>query len=133
MDWGAIGAVGEIIGGVAVILSILYLAYQIRESRVMAKGRFRRKPVAFAGIHGTILPIQSDEICAELKPVTEHGYNTGQATDNKRCGANVVLRKSVSISAGDPVTQPGGRQQRQREEKVCPAHVAGRDLHCQRK
>ena len=43
MDWGAIGAVGEVIGGLAVILSILYLAYQIRETRVQAVAESQRE------------------------------------------------------------------------------------------
>jgi hypothetical protein len=43
MDWGAIGAVGEIIGGGAVIFSILYLAFQIRESRIQAVALSQRE------------------------------------------------------------------------------------------
>ena len=33
MNWEAIGAVGEILGGIAVFVSLLYLALQIRSSR----------------------------------------------------------------------------------------------------
>jgi hypothetical protein len=32
MDWQAIGAVGEILGAVAVVVSVVYLAVQVRES-----------------------------------------------------------------------------------------------------
>ena len=32
MDWGAIAAVGEILGAVAVVVTLLYLAKQIRQS-----------------------------------------------------------------------------------------------------
>lgn len=33
MNWQAIGAVGEVVGGIAVFVSLLYLALQIRSSR----------------------------------------------------------------------------------------------------
>jgi len=32
VNWDAIGAIGDLIGGVAVVLSLLYVAYQIRQS-----------------------------------------------------------------------------------------------------
>ena len=37
MNWEAIGAVGEVVGGVAVIVSLLYLAIQIRQNSRMLK------------------------------------------------------------------------------------------------
>ena len=37
MNWEAIGAIGEVIGGVAVIVSLLYLAIQIRQNSRMLK------------------------------------------------------------------------------------------------
>ena len=36
MDWEAIGAVGEIVGAIAVVLSLAYLAIQIRQSNRLA-------------------------------------------------------------------------------------------------
>ena len=32
MNWEAIGAVGELVGGLAVVLSLGYVAYQVRQS-----------------------------------------------------------------------------------------------------
>jgi hypothetical protein len=32
MNWDAVGAVGEIIGATAVLLSVLYLGFQIRQN-----------------------------------------------------------------------------------------------------
>jgi hypothetical protein len=61
MDWGAIGAVGEIIGGVAVILSILYLAYQIRESRVQAVAESQRELLDTSKFY-----IESPRVCRRL-------------------------------------------------------------------
>ena len=37
MNWDAIGAIGEVIGAFAVVLSLLYLALQIRHSSKMAE------------------------------------------------------------------------------------------------
>ena len=34
MEWEAVGAIGEIIGAFAVVLSLLYLAIQIRQTRI---------------------------------------------------------------------------------------------------
>jgi len=37
MDWNAIGAIGETIGAAAVVVSLLYLAVQIREQNKQAR------------------------------------------------------------------------------------------------
>jgi len=37
MNWSAIGAIGEIIGAVAVVVSLVYLAVQIRQSSAVTK------------------------------------------------------------------------------------------------
>lgn len=42
MNWDAIGAVGESIGGIVVIVSILYLARQIQENSRIAKAESQR-------------------------------------------------------------------------------------------
>ena len=42
MNWEAIGAVGETVGGIVVIVSILYLARQIRENSRIAKAESQR-------------------------------------------------------------------------------------------
>ena len=57
MNWDAIGAIGEIIGAAAVVISLLYLAAQIRSQNKQAKlaalhdmsNRFREVTTLFAG------------------------------------------------------------------------------------
>ena len=39
MNWDAIGAVGEIIGAIGVILTLFYLAFQIRQNTKAVKGQ----------------------------------------------------------------------------------------------
>ena len=36
MNWGAIGAVGEILGAIAVVLTLVYLAVQVRYAKEAA-------------------------------------------------------------------------------------------------
>jgi hypothetical protein len=45
MNWDAIGAVGEIFGGVVVIFSLLYLAIQVRQANALARGQTRQRMV----------------------------------------------------------------------------------------
>ena len=46
MDWNAAGAVGEILGAVAVFLTLLYLAAQIRQANKMAHFETSREIMA---------------------------------------------------------------------------------------
>ena len=46
MDWNAVGAVGEILGAVAVFLTLLYLAAQIRQANKMAHFETTREIMA---------------------------------------------------------------------------------------
>lgn len=39
MNWDAIGAIGEIVGAIAVVVSLMYLAIQIRTSSSLAKAQ----------------------------------------------------------------------------------------------
>jgi hypothetical protein len=43
MDWDAIGAIGEIVGATAVVLTLAYLATQIRQTRAIEKDRTSRE------------------------------------------------------------------------------------------
>jgi len=45
MNWEAIGAVGEIIGAMAVVLSLIYLAIQVRQNSNMARAESRLRLV----------------------------------------------------------------------------------------
>jgi hypothetical protein len=52
MDWDAIGAVSEIIGAAAVVISLLYLAVQLRQGTELARTQYHTNSVT------TIAPIQ---------------------------------------------------------------------------
>jgi len=42
VNWDAIGAIGEIVGAVAVLITLLYLAIQVRHFRCAGVHRMRR-------------------------------------------------------------------------------------------
>jgi hypothetical protein len=46
MDWNAIGAVGEVLGAIAVLLTLVYLAAQIRQANKMAQFESTREVMA---------------------------------------------------------------------------------------
>ncbi|RLA42583.1 MAG: hypothetical protein DRR06_07295 [Gammaproteobacteria bacterium] len=45
MNWDAIGAIGEIVGATAVVLSLLYLALQLRQSTNFARMEYHTKTI----------------------------------------------------------------------------------------
>ena len=56
MNWDAIGAVGEIVGALAVVLTLAYLAKQIKQSvRTSHASTNRELQVAFEGINDLVL------------------------------------------------------------------------------
>jgi hypothetical protein len=84
MNWEAIGAVGEIVGALAVVLSLIYLAIQVRQNSNMARAESRlrlvatwrefsnglkgKDPTAF----GRGLQCYPELPVAEIGPFTEH-------------------------------------------------------------
>ncbi|MEH6584868.1 MAG: hypothetical protein V7754_23320 [Halioglobus sp.] len=45
MNWEAIGAIAELLGAIAVILSLLYLTTQVRQANKLARGQTRQRMV----------------------------------------------------------------------------------------
>jgi hypothetical protein len=42
MNWEAVGAVGEVLGGVLVIFSLIYLGVQVKQSGALARATAQR-------------------------------------------------------------------------------------------
>jgi hypothetical protein len=55
MNWEAIGAIGEIIGALAVVVTLAYLAVQVRNSTRIARSATRQAIAETAMEHGTHL------------------------------------------------------------------------------
>lgn len=65
MNWEAIGAVGEIIGAVAVVVTLAYLAVQVRNSTRIARSATRQAIAETAMAHGSNL-VSDKELMATL-------------------------------------------------------------------
>jgi hypothetical protein len=60
MNWDAIGAIGEIAGAIAVVLSLMYLATQIRQNTKVAQSNTRQGVTNSAMIGGQMLAENRD-------------------------------------------------------------------------
>lgn len=73
MNWEAIGAVGEIIGAVAVVVTLFYLALQIRQSTRMSRAQMT-KDLLLAS-REAIMDVASNDrlaaIWAEIRPFSD--------------------------------------------------------------
>ena len=48
MNWEAIGAVGELVGAIAVLTTLVYLAVQVRQSKILLE---RNEKIALSQVH----------------------------------------------------------------------------------
>ena len=69
MDWNAIGAMGEVIGAAAVVISLIYVAVQVRQNTASSKSTVET------------------EIALALSRVATDAANTGAAAALGRCMA----------------------------------------------
>jgi len=67
MNWEAIGAIGEIIGATAVVITLAYLAVQIRNSTRIARSATRQAIAEMAMAMGTDLVADKELSAALLK------------------------------------------------------------------
>ncbi len=64
MNWDAIGAIGEVIGGVGVIATLLYLSIQIRQNTKATEKQSVRDAMEF--IYSSSSPLIQDQALAEI-------------------------------------------------------------------
>ena len=64
MDWNAIGAIGEIIGAIAVFLTLIYLAMQIRQN---THSMDESRKVELARNRTQLVQLRSDRMLAEAE------------------------------------------------------------------
>ncbi len=69
MNWEAIGAIGELIGAVAVLVTLIYLAVQVRQAKheISLVGRQARANHATGVLQPLITSAELPEICAKLE------------------------------------------------------------------
>ena len=74
MNWDALGAIGELIGAVAVVLTLFYLAYQVRQARSEMRQSFMMAQ-EIADREMGLESIRNDVLrSASLKFSTKDGY-----------------------------------------------------------
>ena len=67
MNWEAIGAIAEIIGAIAVVVTLAYLAIQIRDGTRIARSATRQAIAETAMTHGANLVADKELMAALLK------------------------------------------------------------------
>ena len=65
MNWNAVGAVGKIIGATAVLLSLLYLGFQIRQNTRTLKSSSYQAAIASMSESSNIIA-SNEQICKDL-------------------------------------------------------------------
>jgi hypothetical protein len=81
MSWDAVGAIGEILGAVAVFLTLLYLAVQIKQNTLVAKATIRE--------HRTD---SSQKIILALKDEAELLVTQESLTESESLKLNLLMR-----------------------------------------
>ena len=83
MDWTMLGAIGETIGAVAVVLSLLYVGRQVRQSNSMARCQFRQE--ISSELNTWALGVAtSPDLTASFAKVHFHGLVRDQADELER-------------------------------------------------
>ena len=75
MDWDAIGAIGEVVGGVAVVATIAYLAVQTRQARISSEANGTLQAIEWYGRWRTTLMQNSDLAAVLAKANTEQALS----------------------------------------------------------
>jgi hypothetical protein len=135
MNWGAIGAVGEVVGAIAVVITLLYLAIQIRLNTKVARATIRQE-LAKADQKSSLLKRNSNSGINELSddtekskvstqslssPKSETPESNDKSEDEKLYGPTNYYKKCISCgesclvdqvhveSEGIPHDEPGHR------------------------
>ena len=92
MNWEAIGAIGEVIGAIAVILTLIYLSVQIRQNTRMMEDHFRGVDLsAFNAIDESFSRFRSmlamNPELADLWKRTREDYEVLSGTERERADA----------------------------------------------
>ncbi len=81
MNWDALGAIGELIGGLIVVVTVIYLSRQIRESNKHAKAEAEREVQSYWDKNVVDVTLRDPSIRA----VSRKGYGSFEAlTDDEK-------------------------------------------------
>ena len=81
MNWNAVGAIGEVLGALAVLITLVYLALQVRQNtKAMKRTAFQE----LINYYGTITDFYSTREGAELVAKARHGLDLLDEPDRIR-------------------------------------------------
>jgi hypothetical protein len=64
MNWEAIGAIGELVGGIAVIVTLIYLAIQVRQSKTLLE---RNEKIALSQMYQARADARMSQVIAQAQ------------------------------------------------------------------
>ena len=84
INWTAIGAIGEVVGATAVVISLIYLAIQIRQTGRI--GRFAAHQTLSESLSSIVEPLYSDPQLSEMWALAESQPEKMTAEQRERFG-----------------------------------------------
>ena len=96
MNWDAIGAIAELLGAVAVIISIIYLAAQVRQTRLQLQAQAEDN-ITSSAFEAYSQPYEGDNVIVFRKGLSVHQYLQEYGDQSLREGANAVHAPSYAI------------------------------------
>ncbi len=105
MDWNAIGAIGEVIGGVGVIFTLFYLALQIRQNTKATQKQSFRDAMEF--IYTSSNPLIQDPILAELYLRGMNDFHSLDDAEKVRFHYLCTTRLQAAQTSADLMSEQG--------------------------
>ena len=94
MNWDAVGAIGEVVGGVAVLATLVYLALQTRQVRIAAEANGTLQAIEWYG-RWRAIHLENSDIAAVLAKA-----NSGQSlNDQESIQFNVLFEELIWVVA----------------------------------
>jgi len=103
MNWEAIGAVGEVLGALAVFLTLFYLARQVRESNKLAKSSAATEIMnSFGQVNALLVTPSVAEVMAKAKVIPSDFTPAEEVQIRQLCHRvmNVYMQGEASFKNG---------------------------------
>lgn len=101
MNWEAIGAVGELVSAIAVLATLIYLAVQVRHSKILLERNEKialsqvHQARATARIHHHIAQFESDYYTTEIAALSENPAAVDALSEEQRVRARAMYLSTV--------------------------------------
>ena len=97
MNWDAIGAIGEIVGAIAVVVSLVYVAYQVRQNTAALKVSTLQDLIANQTSAQNV--VASSPQVAELWQRADDAYDELTPAEHKQFMMFIISMLNVLVSA----------------------------------